>query len=252
MDTSLKDRVILVTGGSTGIGRAVALAYGAEGARVALTYHTDEPRAEKTAAAIREAGGTALTVPADLSESASLGQALQRVHDTWGGLDVLINNAVQWPRPGWPPDFAAEDPGQWRQTLRVNLEGVIDLTQRALPLLRAGGWGRIVFLSSGATEYGMPGEEAYAAAKSAVHGFARCLARDVGPQGILVNTVMPGLTTTEHSLAAVPEPIRQAVAQQSPTQRLSTPADVAAAVLFLGSGANGNITGEILRVSGGN
>lgn len=251
MDTALTDRVVLVTGGSRGIGRAVALAYGAEGARVALSYHSDEAAADKTAAAIREAGGEALAVPLDLGDRTSAGLALDRVRDTWGGLDVLVHCAVAWPRSTWPPDFTAEDADRWSGTLRVNLEGVIGLTQRALPMLVAGEWGRIVLLSSAAAEYGMPGEEAYAAAKAGLHGFARCLARDYGPRGVLVNIVMPGLTTTEHTLGAVPAPIRQAVAQQAPTQRLSTPEDIAAAVLFLGSGANGNTTGEILRVTGG-
>jgi NAD(P)-dependent dehydrogenase (short-subunit alcohol dehydrogenase family) len=101
-------------------------------------------------------------------------------------------------------------------------------------------------------EYGVPGEEAYAAAKAALHGFARCLARELGPQGILVNTVMPGLTRTERSTAEIPEHILRNVAEQTATQRLPVPVEVANAVVFLGSWANGNTTGEVLRVSGGN
>jgi 3-oxoacyl-[acyl-carrier protein] reductase len=253
VDLGLKDRVVLVTGGSSGIGRAAALAFAAEGARVAVTYRDNEEAAAKVVAEALEAGATeARAHPLDLGDTDSIDSALAALVHAYGGLDVLVNNAVEWPAPAWPADFAGMDPVAWRRTLRVNLEGVVQLTQQAVPLLVAGIDPRIVYLSSGTVEYGMPGEEPYAAAKAALQGIARCLARELGPQGVLVNTVMPGLTLTERCLAGVPEPIRDTVAQQTPTQRLSTPEDVAAAVVFLGSAANRNTTGEILRVSGGN
>ncbi|MBA3585630.1 MAG: SDR family oxidoreductase, partial [Gemmatimonadetes bacterium] len=120
-----------------------------------------------------------------------------------------------------------------------------------LPSMRERGWGRIVMLSSGSVEYGMPGGGAYGAAKAALHGLGRSLARELGPGGILVNVVMPGLVVTERNLKPIPEQVRDTVATESPSGRLSVPEDVAAAIVFLASKANGNTTGEILRVAGG-
>ncbi len=252
MDLGLSNRVIMVTGGSGSIGRATALAFGSEGSRVAVTFKQNEASADQVVTEIKAVGGDAIAVPLDLSDSNSISAALKTVTQTWKSLDVLVNNAVAWPEQSWPPGFATISPQQWRETLRVNLEGVIELTQAALPSLLADGFGRVVSLSSGVVEYGMPGEEVYAAAKSGLIGFTRCLAREVGSQGVLANVVMPGLTLTDRSVQQVPENIRKVVAEQAPSGRLSTPQDVASTVLFLGSRANANITGEIVRVSGGN
>src|SRR5664279_1242472 len=253
MDLGLKDKVVIVTGGSGGIGSATAIAFGAEGARVAVTFRDNQDGAEATVAAVRAAGGDGVAIPLDLADPASIAAGLATLEAHWGALDVLVNNAVAWPAPaGFPPDFATVPSAQWRDTLRTNLEGSIELTQAALTPLRKSDAGRIVCVSSGAVEYGMPGDEVYAAAKSGLQGFMRCLAREMGPEGVLVNIVMPGLTETDRTLRYVPDGVRQMVAQQTPSQHLSTPKDVAAAVVFLGSAANGNITGEIVRVSGGN
>jgi 3-oxoacyl-[acyl-carrier protein] reductase len=252
MDSGLQDRTVLVTGASSGIGRATAIAFGKEGARVAITYHRNEEGANETAASVREAGGEALILPMDLGDSDSIRTAVEKTVAQWGNVDVSVNNAVEWGDPApWPPDFCQIAPDQWRRMLRTSLEGVFDLVQAVIPEMRGKGLGRIVFLSSGTVEFGMPGEEAYAAAKAGLHGLARSLARELGSSGILVNVVMPGLTLTEKCLQTVPEMVRQAVTGQTPTGRLSSAEDVAKAIVFLSSAANGNITGEILHVSGG-
>ncbi len=113
------------------------------------------------------------------------------------------------------------------------------------------GWGRIAFVSSGAAEHGGPREQAYAASKAALSGLAVSLARELGSAGILVNIVLPALTTTERVRRTVPEPVQRMIAGHLATGKLSTPEDVAAAIVFLCSAGNGNITGEILRVTGG-
>lgn len=113
------------------------------------------------------------------------------------------------------------------------------------------GWGRIAFVSSGAAEHGGPRAQAYAASKAALAGLAASLAREAGPEGVLVNIVMFALTTTERVRHTVPEPVQRLIAGHVATGRLSAPHDVAAAIVFLCSGANGNITGETLRVTGG-
>lgn len=256
MDTGLSRRSVVVTGASSGIGRATAITFGREGARVAITYHSNKNGAESTATAVEAAGGVALVLPLDLNDADSIRSAIGQVVAEWGGIDVLVNNAVDWDVPQWGivqfEDIPVE---QWQRMLRANTEGVFHVIQAALPSMRGRGNGRIILLSSGAAEFGMPGEAAYGAAKSALHGLARSLARslarELGPTGIHVNVVMPGMTTTERNLAMVPEGVRDTVASQSPSGRLSTPDDVAATIVMLGSAANGNITGQIVRVSGG-
>jgi len=252
MDLGLRDRVVLITGGTSGIGRAAARAFGAEGARVAVTYRQHLEAAEKAAAEVTAAGGESLIAPLDLGDEASIRAAVSTVTDQWGGIDVLVSNAVEWDVPAWGAKLFEDAAAvEWQRMLRTSLEGAFHVVQAVLPAMRPRPDGRIILMSSGAVEYGMPGEAAYGAAKAGLHGLNRSLAREVGSSGILVNVVMPGLTTTERNLENVPEGVRTALAAQSASGRLSSPEDVAAVVVFLGSAANGNITGEVIRVTGG-
>jgi 3-oxoacyl-[acyl-carrier protein] reductase len=167
-------------------------------------------------------------------------------------VDILVSAA--WASPGWaPPDALAEatPPESWRTQLRTNVEGTAYTVQAALPCMRARGWGRIVLISSGAAEDGSAGLEQYGAAKAALHGLARSLARGVGPAGILVNVVMPGLIATERHRQSIPAVVLEGVAAQTPIRRLATEDDIARVVAFLASNANGAVTGSELRVSGG-
>jgi NAD(P)-dependent dehydrogenase (short-subunit alcohol dehydrogenase family) len=252
MELGLRDRVVLITGGSAGIGQATARAFGAEGARVAITYHRHPEGADKTAAEVTAAGGTCMTAAMDLGAPESIAAAVSAVSAAWDGIDVLVCNAVEWGVPAWGAKLFEEIPvPEWQRMLRTSLEGVFHLVQAALPAMRPRPWGRIILLSSGSAEFGLPGEAAYGAAKAGLHGLNRSLARELGPAGIFVNVVMPGLTTTERNLEYIPQGVRDALAGQSASSRLSCPDDVASAVVFLGSAANGNITGEIVRVTGG-
>jgi len=254
VDLGLKDHTVLVTGASSGIGRATAIAFGGEGANVALTYRANRSGAKETAERVGAVGGEAMVVPLDLAEEGSIRAAVDAVVGRWGGIDVLVANAVEWgaPAPPWNPPLFEELPSeQWQRMLRTSVDGAFHTVQAVLPSMRERGWGRIVMLSSGSVEYGMPGGGAYGAAKAALHGLGRSLARELGPGGILVNVVMPGLVVTERNLKAIPEQVRDTVATESPSGRLSVPEDVAAAIVFLASKANGNTTGEILRVAGG-
>lgn len=252
MELGLQDRVVLVTGASSGLGRATAVAFGREGARVALTYRTRRDAAEETAKEVDAAGGQSLVVAYDLGEKASIDGAVETVEQRWGGIDVLIANAVEWGAPAWaPPAFEELDPTGWRRALRTGLDGVFHTLQAALPSMRRRSGARIVMVSSGSVDYGMVGEAAYGAAKAGLHGLSRSLARELGPGGILVNVVMPGLVGTERNLAMIPQEVRENIAGHSCTGRLTAPEEVAAAIVFLASPTNGNITGEILRVDGG-
>jgi 3-oxoacyl-[acyl-carrier protein] reductase len=240
MDLGLKDRAVLVTGATGGIGAAVCRAFAAEGARVTVAYHSS---ADHAAALAREIDGTVVRYA--LEEPDTIAAAVQDV-------DVLVANAVRWGRRRTPGTRFEDVPtDEWQPFVAANIAPVLETVQRAVPGMRANGWGRIALVSSHVATDGHRGQDFYAAAKSALHGFARSLAWDVGPDGILVNVVSPGLTATARVLSGLPVPVRDGEIGRTPTGRLSTPEDVANAIVFLCSAANGNVTGETVTVAGG-
>jgi 3-oxoacyl-[acyl-carrier protein] reductase len=253
MDLGLTDRVVIVTGGSRGIGRAAALAFARERAHVLLTYRNDGSRAEAVAADLRRGGTEAAAVYLDLGVRESIVAAVKVALDRWGRIDVLVNNAVQWGTRGpfEAPPFEEVEPDYWRPLLEANVEGPYAAIQAVLPAMRARSWGRIVNVSSGIAVDGLPGAGPYAAAKAALHGLTRTLAKELGPAGILTNVVMPGLTLTERTLERLPATLREQIAQGSPIRRLLPPEEVVPTIVFLASAANTAVTGEIIRASGG-
>lgn len=254
MDLGLADRAVLVTGGSSGIGRAAAVAFAREGAHVALTYHSNAEAADQVAAEIEKEGVEALPLRLDLADPATIYAAVSDVVERWGRLDVLVANAVTWDpeqESGVHRPFEELPAEQWSAMLRGSLEGTVHTLQAAIPAMRRGGWGRIAMTSSGFAIRGAAGEVAYATAKAGMHGLSRSLARELGPAGILVNIVMPGLTTTERSNAIFSDEWHEAARSRTPSGRLSTPEEVGTAIVFACSAANGNMTGEIFKVDGG-
>src|SRR5262245_36051529 len=203
MDLGLRDQVVWVTGSSSGIGRATAIAYAAEGARVAVTYHAKRAGADETAERVREAGGQALIMPYDLADSASIRAAAEQITREWGALQVLVNNAVPAEHQPSRQPFETVPLENWQAMLRAALEGTVLTVQCAVPLMRASGWGRIVHVSSDAVD-GWPGLGPYATVKSGLHGLSRTLAVELGPAGILSNVVMPGFVLTEENQQRVP------------------------------------------------
>ncbi|MEU4349626.1 SDR family oxidoreductase [Streptomyces sp. NPDC023838] len=251
MDLGLADRVVLVTGATRGIGLATARAFAAEGARVALTYHGDREGADRLVAELG-GGERALAVRYALDEPGSPEAAVADVARRWGGVDVLVANAYRrGPRRGPAVRFEDVPADQWRATLDDNLAGTVRTAQLVLGHMRAQGWGRVVLVSSHIATHGRRGQEVYGAAKAALHGLARSLSWEAGPDGVLVNTVAPGLTLTEGVLGALPPALREQERERTPTARLSEPDAVAAALVFLGSAANTNISGQLLHVDGG-
>jgi NAD(P)-dependent dehydrogenase (short-subunit alcohol dehydrogenase family) len=247
MDLGLENRVALVTGASGGIGAVIATTLAAEGARVALGCHTGRDKAEQLAGQI----GAAMVVSHDLADPATIRAAADAVAQNWGRLDILVTSA--WAAPGWArPDNPAEaTPARaWQDQMRVNAEGTAFTVQAVLPHMRAAGWGRIVLMSSGAAD-GAPGLEQYAAAKAALHGLARSLARSAGQAGILTNIVMPGLIPTQRHRQSIPQQVLDEVAARNPTGRLATEDDVARLVAFLASAANNSVTGAEIHVGQG-
>ncbi|MFC5821527.1 SDR family NAD(P)-dependent oxidoreductase [Nonomuraea harbinensis] len=248
MDTGLRERVVLVTGGSSGIGAATAVAFAREGAKVAITYRKREEAARAVAAAITEAGGEPFVTPMDLEDLPSARRAVDAVLARWGRVDVLVANAVRWGGDAPDPTVRFEDVPveEWLAMVGANLVGAAAAVRGVLPGMRARGWGRIVLISSGVAEEGLPGPGPYGTAKAGLHGMARALAWEGGRDGILVNVVAPGFTLTEKA-SGFPRKIIDELAAGVPTRRLSDPEDVARLVVFLGSAANGNLTGELVR-----
>lgn len=242
MDLGLADRKVLVTGGSAGIGRAMVEAFAAEGATVAFTYFSGHEAALALAA---EVGGHA--IPMNLRESSSVRAAVATAVAALGRVDVLVNNALLRRQ-----DIVAEqDLAAWQLSLRANLEHQFLVTELLAPPMAERGWGRIVSISSDLAENGSRGGAAYSTAKAGLHGMTRSFAWDFGPQNVLINVIMPGLTSSERQLSNVPEDVFRRVAEGNPTGRISSPEDIADLAVFLCSARNRNITGEFIRVTGG-
>jgi len=249
MDLGLRGTSVLVTGGTRGIGRATALAFAREGAHVTVSYASDEAAAAAVVAELEEAGAGA-ACPMELADAGSIAAAVDAAVERAGGLDVLVGNAVRWPFDATEP-LAESDPETWGRVLRVNLDGTAACLRAALPHLAQSNAGRAVLISSGVARTGLAGASAYTAAKAGLEGLVATLVLEAGAHGVLVNLVSPGVTTTEGNLANVPDDVRESFREKTPTGRLSTPEDVAKVVAFLGSPANGNVTGQYVSVSGG-
>ncbi len=236
----------LVTGAGRGIGRAVALALAGEGARVAVNYARRGAEAEETAAAIRAAGGEAEVIQGDVSRPEDCRRLVEAAAARWGGLHILVNNA------GITRDtlllrMRDED---WEEVLATNLGGVFRCTREAARIMLRQRSGRIVNVASVAAFAGNPGQANYAAAKAGVIAFTRVVARELGSRGVTVNAVAPGYIETDMT-RPLPERLKEEVLARVPLGRFGSPADVAAAVLFLVSPAAGYITGQTLVVDGG-
>jgi 3-oxoacyl-[acyl-carrier protein] reductase len=247
----VQDRVALVTGAAQGIGAAVALRLGADGAKVAVVDR-NERGAQETAAAIDAAGGTALAIAADVTARGQMEAAVDQVVTSFGALHILVNNA------GVLRDnllFKMSD-DDWTTVLDVHLRGAFVTTQLAQKQMVEAGYGRIVSLSS-TSALGNRGQANYSAAKAGLQGFTKTVAIELGPFGITVNAVAPGFIETAMTKASAErmgttiEQFRETVASSVPVRRGGVPADVAHAVAFLASEEAGYITGQVLYIDGG-
>jgi 2-hydroxycyclohexanecarboxyl-CoA dehydrogenase len=242
-------RVALVTGGASGIGRAVCLGLVREGARVAVA-DINGPGASALADQIRTAGGEALAVTMDVTQRASVAAGVERVLATWGQLDVLIN-AAGWDRVA---PFVETTEEFWDRVIAINYRGVLTTCHVVLPHMIARGAGVVVNIASEAGRAGSSGEAVYSGAKGAVIAFSKALAREVARHGIRVNVVAPGLTDTpllRQMMDDGHEKLFQAIVRATPLQRLARPEEIADAVLFLASEKAAFITGQTLSVGGG-
>ncbi|ASQ92539.1 SDR family NAD(P)-dependent oxidoreductase [Streptomyces sp. 11-1-2] len=247
--TDLQDRGAIVTGAGSGIGRATALRFAAEGAKV-LVADLDRDGAEQVVAAIGAAGGVARAVVGDLGEQRVVDEVVATAVQEFGGLDVLVNNAGIMDRFSAVADT---DDTEWNRVLRVNLTAPFMLTRAALPHMLAAGRGAIVFTASEASLRGSTAGAAYTAAKHGVVGLVKSLAVMYRDQGIRANAIAPGGTATAIRVDARPGEHGPAVigAHVATAGRIATAEEQAAAILFLASEAASNVNGVILPVDNG-
>jgi 3-oxoacyl-[acyl-carrier protein] reductase len=242
----LADRVALVTGGSRGIGRGIALELARSGARVVLTYKSGAQAAADSVKQIEEAGGVARAAECDVADFDAVEALIADITQTEGRLDIAVNNA------GITADqlIMRMKPADFDSVIATNLRGTWNVCRTvARPMMKAR-WGRIVNLSSVVAQMGNPGQSNYAASKGGVEALTRSLAREIGSRGITVNAVAPGFIETDMT-AALAEEVRQGLAGQIPLGRLGSVEDVACAVRFLASEEAAYITGQVLSVNGG-
>ncbi|HLN57126.1 MAG TPA: 3-oxoacyl-ACP reductase family protein [Thermoanaerobaculia bacterium] len=243
----LSDRVALITGGSRGIGRAVAALLARSGARVAVNYAADARAARSFVEGVRASGGEAMALAGDVSDAGVARGLVESTVAEWGRLDVLVNNAGIWEE-----DRAGRgDLAVWDRTLAINLRGAFLVTDAAVPHLEKTE-GSIVFVSSTAGQRGEAGHSAYAATKGALISYTKSLAAELGPRGIRVNCVAPGWVETDMTREALADgPARREIERSIPLGRVAQPADVAGPVLFLVSDLARHVQGEVLNVNGG-
>jgi 3-oxoacyl-[acyl-carrier protein] reductase len=248
---ALEQRVAIVTGGGKGIGKHYCRGLAAQGAAIVVA-EIDPAAAETTAAELRAAGHRALEVPTDVSDEASVKAMVARTIETFGRVDILVNNAAIFASIGFthaPHDQISVE--EWDRMFAVNVRGVWLCCREVIPHMRAQGYGKIINIASGTAWKGTPYMLHYVTSKAAVAGLTRALAREVGAQGICVNTIAPGYTESE-SLAPTITPERRARAlQERIIQRPEYPEDLVGAVVFLASPASDFITGQTLHVDGG-
>jgi 3-oxoacyl-[acyl-carrier protein] reductase len=247
--SSPEKKVVLVTGASRGIGAAIARKLAAEGFRVAINYRTDKSGAEKVLAQITEAKGEAFIAQADVSDAQAVEKLIQSVVQRYGAIHGIVNNAASAivAKPFEQVEWEDID-----TQLQSQLKSCFLCIKAALPHFEKSKYGSIVNLGSVVVDMAPPPPQwiAYNLAKTSVHALTKSLAEVLGPKGIRVNTVAPGMTDTR-MIADVPEKVRLLTEMQTPLRRLAVPEDVASAVAFLMSDGARHITGETLRVNGG-
>jgi 2-hydroxycyclohexanecarboxyl-CoA dehydrogenase len=247
----LEGRVAIVTGGGGGIGGAVCRRFAAEGAGVAV-FDVDGAAAAAVAEAVKEAGGNALAVTADITDLAAVTAGVEATATELGDISILVNNA------GWDVfrPFLKTDPAFWRKIIDINLIGALNMHYAVLPGMVERGYGRVVNVASDAARVGSSGESVYAACKAGLVGFSKTLAREHARQSITFNVVCPGPTDTALFAgyaegAGNPDKLREAMRRAIPLGRIGNPDDLPGAIAFLASDDAAYVTGQVISVSGG-
>lgn len=243
---NLEGKVALVTGGSLGIGTAISLDLAQNGADVALTYRRHEKEAKAIAEHIKQMGRKSKEYKVDVSDYGEVQNLVEKVVDEFGHLDILINNAgMNWDGVVWK---MTEE--QWDKVINVDLKGTFNFTRAVAPVFREQKSGKIVNITSINGLRGKFGQTNYSAAKAGVIGLTKAVAKELGKYSVNVNAVAPGMILTD-MFRDLPEDFKEKAAEETVFNRLGQPEDVAHLVTFLASESAKHITGEVIKIDGG-
>jgi 3-oxoacyl-[acyl-carrier protein] reductase len=244
----LKNKSAIVSGGSQGIGAAIASEFGRQGANVCLLYRKHEETAQNLAAEIQKLGSKAIAVKCDISSFDEARKVVETTVEQFGGVDILVNNAgMNWDGVSWK---MSEE--QWDRVIEVNLKGYFNFTRHVAPLLKTQKSGKIINVTSINGLRGKFGQSNYSASKAGIIGYTKAIAKELGAFGVNVNAVAPGLIETAMlKESEARDKIIDLAMAEIVLKRVGTPEDVANVVVFLASDMARHVTGEVIKVDGG-
>lgn len=245
---NLIGKVALVTGGSRGIGAAVAMTLANAGATVALTYTRHKREASRVGHRVSQAGSECLIMQADVARPADVRRAVRTVIEHFGKIDILVNNAGVWKRAA----IGSMKEQQWDETIDINLKGTFLFCNAVVPFMKKNRCGRIINIASTAGQRGEPFYSHYAASKGGMIAFTKAIAAELAPSGIIVNCVSPGWVDTDMTSHVVRKGREaRAISQGIPRGRVASPEEIAGPVLFLASDLANHMVGAVVNVNGG-